>query len=496
MRDDRTAARSDDPAAGLLRLIRDVSGLEFPDARRGNLDRRIDHALAEHGLVSVDRLEAFFRDPTNRVAREAFVASLTIGETHFFRNRPQLDALRDAVLPDLIERRATERRLRIWSAGCASGEEAYSLAMLIDALLPDRARWDILILATDINRSSLELAQNAVYGGWSFRHVTTDIMERYFTRRDQRYHLDPAIRQMVTYSYLNLVDDGYPSMASNTDDMDLILCRNVLIYFGQDTIRRVAMRLEQCLAPGGWLLPGHAETPMPVFRQTFEAHDFPMAVCFRKRSSLVDPSEPVPTAPPPADDLTRTPVVRALAPVPEPSPAVIDNGPSDAVAAALYACDSGRTEDALAMLDRLIHTTADGEAALSKARILASQVRLDEAEAAAQCALERDPMGAEAHYVLGLIHQEQGLAERALESLRRAVYLDPGLVLGRFSLAVMFAATGQIARAGKELDTLAVLLDDRDDEALIDGGDGVTVGRLRALAAAHRELIAGEGTHA
>jgi chemotaxis protein methyltransferase CheR len=507
---------SDGDIDRLSHLVRDASGLEFPDSRRPSLARAVQQTITLHGLDRADALHDFLLDPAHRLELEAFIASLTIGETHFFRNRPQLDALQQHILPAIIADHAVERRLRIWSAGCATGEEAYSLAMLIDTLLPRRDGWNILILATDINKQSLEKAQRGIYGSWSFRQVPPEIQSRYFVQNGRNFHLAPHIRDMVSFSYLNLVDDSYPSLLSNTQSMDLILCRNVLIYFREETINQVVSQLDDCLAPRGWLVPGHAESPMPTFRQHFAAREFPMAVCYQKR----DPSDqqpgstplpgaghprraeaarPVPSTAPASASVTprdtrSVPPAPAAPPRARPAPPPKPDASPDRPDRAIAAWREGRVTEATGMLDRIAATDpTDPTAPYLTAKILASLVRLDEARTAVLRALDRDPLHARSHYLHGLILQEQGRQADALEALRRAVYLDPQLALGRFSLAVLFAATGQAQRAEKELDTLIGLLDDRDRDEQLDDSDGVTVGRLLELVAVHRDLIAAEG---
>lgn len=468
----------------LRRLVREVSGLEFPASRRPSLERAIAQALAAHDLAEARALDEFLRAPDHRLELESFIASLTIGETHFFRNRPQLDALRHEILPQLIAARAEERRLRIWSAGCATGEEAYSLAILIDLLLPRRDDWNVLVLATDINKAALDTAQRGTYGAWSFRQVPTEIQSRYFVQRDRRFQLADRIREMVTFRYLNLVEDSYPSLMSNTQAMDLILCRNVLIYFREETIDRVVGRFDQCLAPGGWIIAGHAESPMPVFRKHFAARDYPMTVCYQK----LDPTQPPQPAPTPGAAVAvpaAAPPPRKVPPPPPPAPRE-----PDSPELAMAAWRAGRVPDALAMLERIAIAHPESPAGPHlTAKILASLVRMDEAGEAAVQAIARDPLFAPSHYLHGLILQEQGHTDDALEELRRAVYLDPTLALARFALAALFAATGQAARAAREFDTLTHLLNDRDRDALLDEGDGVTVGRLVELVAVHRGLI-------
>lgn len=136
----------------------------------------MSRALTTQRLPSAAALYSLLTDATHGPkAREALVHDLLIGETHFFRNRPQFEALEKHILPEIISRRRAARRLRIWSAGCATGEEPYSLAILLHRLLPDLADWNILILATDINRQALQQAQRGVYGPWSFREVPDTI---------------------------------------------------------------------------------------------------------------------------------------------------------------------------------------------------------------------------------------------------------------------------------------------------------------------------------
>jgi chemotaxis protein methyltransferase CheR len=468
-------------------LVREASGLEFPTSRRHSLDRAIDRALREARLPDAAALEARLAGPERRLELEAFVAGLTVGETHFFRHQPQLDALRHHVLPELIRIRLPERRLRIWSAGCATGEEAYSLAMIVDELLPRWAGWSVSILATDINRAALERAQRAVFGPWSFRGVPEHVKERYFRREGRQYHLSPRIREMVTFGYLNLVGDGYPSLVGGTQAMDLILCRNVLIYFSEATARRVVERLEGCLADGGWLVAGHAEAAMPVFRERFEPFERPRAVLHRKRwltrraPATLWGAAHQRRAPEPAPALALAPE----GPTPEAHPVALDGHRR---AEALWR--TGDAEGALAILEGLAGARDDdARAPYLAAKIQASRLRLESAERTVELALRRDPMHAPAHHLHGLILDAAGRRDSALAALRRAVYLDPGFALGHYSLAAIFARAGQTARAGRELDSLDAALRGRDRGEEVAEGDGVSVGRLLDLAAVQRGLL-------
>ncbi len=483
----------------LLAVIRDFGGIDFPEGRRAGIERPIQAAMELHGLASVGELAAFLSEPRNTAALTDVVASLTIGETHFFRNHPQVDAIRTVVLPDLIARHAHDRTIRIWSAGCSTGEEAYSVAIAIDMLLTERASWDITILGTDINADALEKARTACYGEWSFRGVPEAIRRRYFQPDGSRFRLAPAIRDMVRFEYLNLVDENASWAARAVQAMDLVLCRNVLIYFRPETIEAVVVRLEAALAPGGWMIAGHAESPMPIFRALFDPHDLPMAVLYRKRAGSTHrgtgtlgpwlPVEPEPgqaVASPPPTDLASA---AAVAP-----PADAGLG-SDAIVAARQVFAAGDRDRAITMLDaEADRNPQDPTPLVVAARLLAGATEYATAERLIIRALARSPLAVGAHYVHALVLQGLERQAEALDALRRTAYLDPGCVLAYVSLASLLDAMGQHHRARTSLDRAVELLESHDDEAMIDADEGLTAGRLRHLAEIRRQLLHHEVT--
>jgi chemotaxis protein methyltransferase CheR len=184
-------------------------------------------------------------------------APIINNETYFFRDHGQFDLLRLRLLPELIERRRATKTLRLWSAGCSSGEETYSLAMLLDMLLPERDGWNILILGSDIDEKALAKARRAHYGQWSFRMAPTALKHRYFRRTGDEWTLDERIRSMVTFRTSNLIGEAFPG--AELRDMDLILCRNVFIYFGAAAVAAVAEKLAAALSEGGYLMTAHTE---------------------------------------------------------------------------------------------------------------------------------------------------------------------------------------------------------------------------------------------
>ncbi len=184
---------------------------------------------------------------------------LTNGESYFERDKGQFALIRDTILPDLIQRRGRdgEKTLRLWSAGCSTGEEVYSLAMVTHAALP--RGWKVTILGTDINMEALQRARRAVYGAWSFRGVEPTTRDRYFCEVGGGYEVVPELRERVTFAFCNLSASDWPDAERGITDMDLIVCRNVLIYFQRTIVAQVLSRFTRTLRAGGYLLTGHAE---------------------------------------------------------------------------------------------------------------------------------------------------------------------------------------------------------------------------------------------
>jgi chemotaxis methyl-accepting protein methylase len=278
------------PEAELARLAADLLGADLGTARAADLDRAVRAARdLAGGRLEAGALAGRLRAaPPDDPLRRAFVEALTISETHFFRIAGQFETLAERVLPALIVGRRSTRRLRLWSAGCSTGEEAWTLAILLERLVPPG--WDATVLATDVDESALERARRGVYGARSFRQTPPWVKARWFTARGDRLEVGPRLRRRVRFAPLNLVTDAYPSFESGTSGIDLLLCRNVLIYFTPEARARTADRLARALAPGGWLAVAPAELSAAAFPGLAVRH-FPSAILYQR---------PEPAPPPPA----------------------------------------------------------------------------------------------------------------------------------------------------------------------------------------------------
>lgn len=443
----------------LSELLATQTGLHFPRERWDDLERGMEAAAYEAGNASVQEyVRHILSAPLTHQQTEILASHLTVGETYFFRDSKSFAALEQYVLPGLIDsRRNAGRRLRIWSAGCCTGEEAYSIAILLDRLLPDLAQWNITLLATDINPHFLRKGMEGVYGEWSFRDTPPWVKEQYFKPgRQGRFEIHPRIRKRVTFSCLNLADDVYPSLSNNTNVMDLIFCRNVLMYFTEAWAQKVVGNLHRALMDGGWLIVSPTEASNTLLPQ-FAPVNFPDAVLYRKaamdgrqfaqaeyREILAEPQE--------------IPIFFPLPETPQP----------DAAPAADEKIMASPKQE-------------DPDALRATARLCANQGKL--AEAAEWCgqAIAADKLNPQSHYLLATIRQELGQADAAEQALKRALYLAPDFVLAYFSLGNLRLSQGRYAEAERYFGNALALLQEYPFHEIIPESDGLAAGRLTEI---------------
>ncbi|WP_232293298.1 CheR family methyltransferase, partial [Stigmatella aurantiaca] len=239
--------------AHIFAHVQQRAGLQLPTcipAAEEGIARAMARAGEEDLGLYLGRLAS---DPG---AFDDLLNELTIGETYFFRTHEHFDFLRHQALPELRRLRGPEHTVRVWSAGCASGEEPYSLAVL---LMEEGYGHRMEVHATDISRAALAHAQQASYSAWSLRSTGAERMRPFLRMEDKRYVLASEVRHRVRFHYLNLALDTWPSPESGISGMDIIFCRNVLIYFTRPTIAAVARRLYESLADGGFLITGPSD---------------------------------------------------------------------------------------------------------------------------------------------------------------------------------------------------------------------------------------------
>lgn len=451
----------DDAFLTLRRVLARTAGLVFDDARRESMAISVAERMQANGLSAVQGYLNLVDGPgSDPVERQRLVDAVTIQETHFFRNPPQVRALRHTVLPELV-RQAEQagRPLRVWSAGCATGEEPYSLAMLLREAAPS-AQADVL--ATDVSERALAAARQAVYGRRAVQMATSDQLARFFVERgDGTYGVRPNVSELVSFRHHNLVTDLPPYAAGQ---VDLVLCRNVTIYFGRDTTRELVRRFARVLRPGGYLFLGHSETLWRVSEEfglvtlgtgdsaAFVYRRLPATDDGERRSVLPDRRtgvDPTPSAGPDRRRAARRlpAVVDLTVREPPASPTVVALSP-DRLEEARSSLQCGRYEEA-ARLAALVAADA--------------------------------PLLADAYYVRGVALASLGRDPEALTDLRKAVYLEPSDGFAHFLLAGVLSRLGDPLAARREYAAAADTLGRRPGDTTAPELGGRSVDELRAL---------------
>ena len=263
-------------------LIYQASGIYTPDNRLRFLEERCNRRMAAMRVPSVRDYFEYLTVHVGRVTElKSLLNEITVGETCFFRNQPQLDALQKVVIPGVVTNKANQplRHLRIWSAGCSTGEEAYTLAMMMlensGGLLKN---WTFEIIATDLNENSLLKAQEGIYGDYALRNVKSYYLDKYFEKVGDGYRVGQALRSVVRFSRVNLLDDGRMVFLKA---MDVIFCCNVLIYFDSASKRRVVQHFYNNLLPNSYFFLGHSESLFGISGD-FKLVHFPGATAYVK----------------------------------------------------------------------------------------------------------------------------------------------------------------------------------------------------------------------
>jgi len=226
----------------LSNYIASYLALYFPKDRWDDLERHISSAAIEFGYPDVEKfINHLISSPLTRDHAEMLASHLTINETYFWREPQSFEILEQKILPELIQiRQNDEKRIRIWSAGCSGGEEPYSIAIALRRNIPDIGKWNISILASDISTKILQKAVAGVYSQWSFRSSPGWLKEKYFTEQEKgKFEIVRLVKNMVSFDYLNLAEDVFPSPVNHTNAMDIIFCRNVLMYFTADRVKQI-----------------------------------------------------------------------------------------------------------------------------------------------------------------------------------------------------------------------------------------------------------------
>ncbi len=416
---------------------------------------------------------------SDQASFDDLVGKLTVGETYFFRHEAQFDMIATSFLEFVKTHRPADHRIRVWSAGCATGEEVWSLAALFAASeVADRSH----VLGTDISRSALLHARRGHYRRWSLRGQAGERMQPWLRNVEHGVRPVESLESMVSFEYLNLAEDAYPSLATHTLGLDLILCRNVLIYFDRQTIDSVADRFFRSLAPGGWLLTG-ASDPNLAHSAPFEIHGTPAGIVYRRPAESVA-AKAQPTAPAPAPR-AQPQIPSKREPVTAPAASGAPLTSDGRVAAAACALTAGNYERVLSLTQ---DQARDCECCILRTRALAN---LDPSRAEEFCtqATRLHPTNIELHYLRTVLLAELGRYEDAAEAGRRVVFLDRNLAVGHMALGTIWHRLGDTRSARRAFRNAIRICEALPAAEFVRLSDGETAQRLAESAVRHLELL-------
>lgn len=481
------------------RFIEITMGLSFPKEKWADLERGIRSAASE---LSIGDAESCIRwlmsSHLSKDQVETLASHLTVGETHFFRDRKCFDILEEHIIPGLVRSRAgKEQNIRIWSAGCATGEEPYSAAILLRRIIPDLKNWNITILATDINPRFLQKAREGVYTDWSFRESPNWVRENYFTKTTKGFELREEIRNMVTFSYHNIIEDPFPSLTGNTNAMDIIFCRNVLMYFSQEKARETIQHFYRCLADDGHLIVSAVEASQVHF-SAFRTINFPGVLLYRKPGRAGEaplfgmPAQllPVfqPQQPPLQECRPRAKEKQPLAPTLVPARPAPAGPPPDPYDMAMQLYSLGRYAEAVEAMNPTATPPEsrergglDAKAMSLMARAHANQGRLSDALSWCRQAVAFDRTRPEFQYLLATILQEVGQTEDAIAALKRTLYLDQNFVPAHFLLGNLTRQQGKFKESKKHFENALSVLKTYRHEDILPESEGMTAGRFNEI---------------
>lgn len=479
------------------KFLVEESGLYFEHDKVDSLRLALAQRLHEKKYTSYREYYNFLRfHPEGRMEMRELLDLLTIGETCFFRNKPIFDALMNHILPEIIAKKmnAQDKTIRVWSAGCSKGDEAYSIAIAIMEALPDYANWNISILGTDINREVLSYAREAIYGKRDVEHLPAEYLQRYFRRRGTSFILEESVKKIVRFESHNLAKD--PFTMEGMLGLDIIFCRNVTIYFDLDTTRRIIDNFHGCILDGGYLFIGHAETLWQI-SDKFRPVEFSQTFVYKKELAAQMDQIPKPFVAVPEIDLEEFAVIckglsLEAAPAKEEEAAPAGAEPETGLVPAQKACSlyqqamefcAGKKYDkALILLDKIITEDKSFTAAyIAKATILANQAKYEEAKAELSKIIRQDNLCLEAYYLLGVLAYKTADLKTAEEQFSKVIYIDPTVALAYFNLGDIFLCRKELDNAAREFaNAIKILQSLPKDESLRFGEDFAPDALIRA----------------
>ena len=478
----------------LSEYIQSTIGLYFPPEKYNELKYKITELSKENGYSNFSSFAKSIIERKKDVQfLELLSAKLTIGETYFWRDRELFRLLETKILPELINKKQkSNKTIRIWSAGCSSGEEPYSIAILFNRLIPKINEWNIIINATDINPNAIKKAIKGNYTEWSFRSAPSWLKDEYFIKKDKNvYHLDESVRRMVNFSYLNFFEDVYPSLSNDTNAIDIIFCRNVLMYFSQEDIKNISDKFYDCLVINGFLITSPSES-FQFLSTRFKYVYYKNVTLYQRRDDEAEKKKiQIPktelTQHKPRPEIRKTYIRYASRRRTNPEKKRVKTRSiktepleytySDAV----KAYHEGNSDKALKIIQNLSDKNENPEIQLLETRINANDGNLKIALSKCENIINNHKLYTEAYYLKAIIEIELGKTDLAYESLQKSLYLNPDFIISHFTLGNLMYNREEIVEANKHFKNSIQLLNKLGHDEIVPETDGLTAGRLKDM---------------
>ena len=477
-------------------LIKDLStrveellGLHFPKNRWNDLERGLFATAKELKINAELGSIALWLAGHDFLPGQLDVLAnnLTIGETYFFRDKPVLEIFKSYIIKELLALRfGKNQRISLWSAGCCTGEEPYTLAMLLCETIPELYKWDISILATDINPRFLDKAVAGIYGNWSFRETPEHLKAKYFQKVGDYWQISEQIRSMVIFRQLNLAEDTYPSRQNLTLNMDVIFCRNVLMYFSNELITQVGSRFFDALNPAGWLITSAVELNDELFPD-FSKVSYDNSIIYRKsHQNLVVPQKDN------FHDKILSPIKRlhvqqkkgskTLGSKPSMSdhPRAVGNlhEITKTEIATQFFLKGSYTECTALCHKELLDNPDQPALLILLTRTYANTGRLDDALNCCDQLIKLDSFNSEVYYLMATILFEKQELDKAVNALRRGLYINHDHLMSHFLMVNVMRCMFNTSGAEVHLKNIKRILSGLDENHVLDEAEGLTVKRI------------------
>jgi chemotaxis protein methyltransferase CheR len=481
-------------------------GLYFPIERRAMLGQNLASAATEFGFQNMKGFIQWLLSARLEKDQINILASyLTISETYFWREPYVFDAFSQNTLKELVASRTDgNKSINIWCAGCSTGEEAYSIAIALHRTILEIKDWRIKILATDINSKSLSKAKTGVYSSWSFRNAPSWLKSIYFKKTDaNEFEVIPEIKKMVTFSNFNLTQDNFLSSICKTHKMDVIFCRNVLMYFTSEWAKKVSYNFFHSLSDVGWLVVSSCELSSDLFPQLTPVN-FPGAVLYRKGKAELYSSN---TSLQESNDKLLFNSLQPLTPATERWNQLLS---SDSGHPVFNEYDSLKTSPpilpepltsvalakevrsvALAKEVSFLTSAKDGQQPkslqdspdekIASIRLLANKGELEEALLTCDAALISHKLTPGLYFLRASILQEQDKRPEAIKSLKQAIYIDPDYIMGHFTLGNLFIQQGIVKASIRHFKNALELLNRISNDEIPAGSEGISSKHLKEI---------------